>query len=151
MGGVCCTCGAFLSASVVGRGVAAVVLTGIAKPTSATAWPGSTCDYLLEPQKPNNCCTEQGLAGTTGCQSCQLPHPTCSLAPLSLNPCRGDAQAPWVASTLGASAEDRLSRDPSRVRLAKWGMDDFQVCVLTSFACCPSLLSTLLCLLSGLS
>ncbi len=30
-----------------------------------------------------------------------------------------------MVSTLGASAEDRLSTDPARLRLAKWSMDDF--------------------------
>ncbi len=33
----------------------------------------------------------------------------------------------WVASTLGATAEDRISGDPSRLSLVKWTMDDFQV------------------------
>ncbi|MEW5298927.1 MAG: hypothetical protein WDW36_001997 [Sanguina aurantia] len=37
---------------------------------------------------------------------------------------RGQA-APWVASTLGASSEDRLNGDPSRLRLAKWSLDTF--------------------------
>mmetsp|Transcript_33539 Transcript_33539/g.74227 ORF Transcript_33539/g.74227 Transcript_33539/m.74227 type:complete len:2007 (+) Transcript_33539:3-6023(+) len=37
---------------------------------------------------------------------------------------RGDVSS-WVASTLGASAEDRLSGDPARLRLAKWSMEDF--------------------------
>ncbi len=33
----------------------------------------------------------------------------------------------WVASTLGATVEDRMSGDVSRLSLVKWTMDDFQV------------------------
>ncbi len=44
---------------------------------------------------------------------------------LLLPPLRGET-ASWVASTLGASAEDRLSGDPTRIKLAKWALDDFQ-------------------------
>ncbi len=40
--------------------------------------------------------------------------------------CRGAAGA-WVASTLGATAEDRLSGDPARLPMVKWSMEDFQV------------------------
>lgn len=38
---------------------------------------------------------------------------------------RGDLNS-WFGSTLGASAEDRLSGDANRLRLVKWALDDFQ-------------------------
>lgn len=37
---------------------------------------------------------------------------------------RGDIST-WVCSTLGASAEDRMSGDNSRLRMVKWGLEDF--------------------------
>ena len=33
--------------------------------------------------------------------------------------------ATWLGSTLGASAEDRLSGDSNRLRLVKWATDNF--------------------------
>ena len=52
-------------------------------------------------------------------QQCN-PHPY----PLPVHS-RGDTLS-WMSSTLGATYEDRMLGDASRLKMVKWGMEDFR-------------------------